>query len=228
MPGRRKQAVRALAFFFVLVLLGPAAWFLPVGDWLADSVEWIEARGAAGVMLFAGGYVLGTLLFVPGALLTIAAGIVYGPWWGGLLSLVCATIGATLAFLVARHLARGIVGRWVAKRESFRALDAAIGKEDWKAVALLRLSPLVPFNVSNYAFGVTRARLSAYVLASFVGMAPGSLLYAWLGHIGAVGLEGREAPPSTPEIVFLAAGLIATAAVTWLLARMARKELKQA
>lgn len=224
---QQKQLFRRSALVAVLVGLLAASWLLPLGPWVESFAGWIEGRGATGVALFAGGYVLGTLLFVPGALLTIAAGVVYGVGWGTLLALTSASVGATLAFLVARYLARAPVERWAARHETFRALDAAIGARAWKVVALLRLSPLLPFNLSNYLFGVTKARLGPYVLASFVGMAPGTLLYVYLGHAGVATLGERDSPPSKPEIVFLAAGLVATAAVSWYLARLAREELKK-
>ena len=216
--------LRSVALVVFVAGLLAASWFLPVGDWVEAFTRWVEQQGAFGVLWFAGGYVLGTVLFVPGSIMSIAAGIVFGMVWGPIIALVSATIGASIAFLIARYLARGPVERWASRNRAFAAIDKAVGAKDWKVIGLTRLSPLIPFNVGNYFFGVTKARFWAYVAASFVGMAPGDFLYAYLGHVGAATL-GHRGKPSTPEIVFLVVGLVATVAVTWYVARVARKQL---
>lgn len=209
----------------VVVALLAASWFLPVGDWVKSFSDWVEQRGALGIVWFILGYALGTVLFVPGALLTIASGIVFG-LWGAPIALIGATLGATLSFLIGRYVARDAVRSWLEGHPKFKAFDEAIGREDWKVIGLLRLSPVVPFSLSNYAFGVSKARLMAYVLASLVCMAPGAFLYAYLGHAGMLALGESASKPGTLQIVFYAVGFVATVALTWYLTRLARKQLK--
>lgn len=144
--------------------------------------------GPAGhVALFA----LGTILFVPGSLFGLAGGALFGPVWGTMLNLAGATLGATAAFLVARHLAADWVGRKTGGR--LARLIAGVEAEGWRFVALMRLVPLVPFNLLNYALGLTRIPLVAYVLASLVCMVPGTLAYTWLGYAGRESVAGSDA-----------------------------------
>ena len=139
------------------------------------------------VVLFA----LGTLLFVPGAVFGLAGGALFGPLWGTLLNLTGATVGATAAFLVARYIASD----WVKRRAGGRLerLMAGVEAEDWRFVAFMRLVPLFPFNLLNYALGLTRIPLSHYVITSLLCMAPGTLAYTWLGHAGREALAGDAA-----------------------------------
>jgi uncharacterized membrane protein YdjX (TVP38/TMEM64 family) len=127
-------------------------------------------------------YALATVLFVPGSVLTVAGGALFGPVWGTLWNLVGATLGATLAFVIARYVASD----WVALRSGERlgGLMRGVEEEGWRFVAFVRLVPLFPFNLMNYAFGLTRIDLRGYVLASFVCMAPGAIAYTYLGYAG--------------------------------------------
>jgi len=152
---------------------------------------WTAAAGAWGPLVFMAGYALATVLFVPGSLLTLAGGALFGPLWGTLYNLTGATLGATLAFLVARYLA----GDWVAARTGRRltALREGIEKEGWRFVAFTRLVPLFPFNLLNYALGLTRIPLGQYVLATYVCMLPGALAYTYLGYAGREAVAGGEA-----------------------------------
>jgi uncharacterized membrane protein YdjX (TVP38/TMEM64 family) len=142
---------------------------------------------AAHVALFA----LGTVLFVPGALFGLAGGALFGPVWGTILNLAGATLGATAAFLVARY----VVADWVRRKAGTRLerLITGVEAEGWRFVALTRLVPLGPFNLLNYALGLTRVPVVAYTLTSFICMAPGALAYAWLGYAGREAVAGNEA-----------------------------------
>jgi uncharacterized membrane protein YdjX (TVP38/TMEM64 family)/rhodanese-related sulfurtransferase len=139
------------------------------------------------VVLFA----LGTILFVPGALFGLAGGALFGPVWGTLVNLVGATLGATAAFLVARYLAAG----WVRRKAGGRLerLVAGVEAEGWRFVAFTRLVPLIPFNLLNYALGLTRIALVPYVATSLICMAPGTLVYTWLGYAGREAIAGNDA-----------------------------------
>lgn len=214
-----------VALGLVVAGLFIASRFLPFGEWIQAFTDWVKEKGSLGAVLFAGGYVLGTLAFFPGSLLTIAAGVAFG-WWGMPLALGSATLGASLAFLVARYLARGAIEKRAKKHEKFNAIDAAVGGNGWKIVGLLRLSPLVPFNVANYFFGLTQVNFWQYVLASLVGMAPGTILYVYLGHVGKMTLAGKG-EVTTPQWVLLGVGLLATAAVTVYLSKLAKTALKK-
>ena len=136
-------------------------------------------------------FALGTILFVPGAIFGLVGGALFGPLWGTLLNLAGATLGATAAFLVARYLAAD----WVRQKAGGRLdrLIAGVEAEGWRFVAFVRLVPLFPFNLTNYALGLTRISLRQYVLASVVCMAPGTLAYTWLGHAGREAAAGNTA-----------------------------------
>ena len=167
-----------------LVLAAGAVWIVMHRDLIdVGAIEtWLRGFGAwapAGFVLI---YAAGTVLFFSGALLSLAGGALFGPVWGTVWNLLGATLGATLAFLIARSLGAD----WVAQRLGgrLRRLVDGVAEEGWRFVALMRLVPLVPFNLLNYALGLTRISLSTYVLASAVCMLPGAIAYTWLGYAG--------------------------------------------
>jgi len=161
-----------------------AAWFtLPIKELLDAFQQWIKELGAWGVAAFAGVYIVAVVLLVPASALTLVAGLVFGAW-GFPLVVTSATIGASLAFLVARHLARDKVKQFAEQRPKLKAVNQAVAEDGWKNVGLLRLSPLVPFNVQNYLFGVTEVGFYPYLATTLVGIMPGSLLYVLLGALG--------------------------------------------
>ena len=211
----------------VVALAAGAAVFLPVGEWAAQLVEWVRGAGVAGVAVYAAVYVIATVLMLPGSILTAGAGLAYGPWWGILLVSPVSVAAATVAFLLGRTVARGWIARRSAADPTFRAVDAAIGRHGLKIVLLLRLSPVFPFNILNYALGLTRVRLRDYVLGSFVGMLPGTFLYIYFGSlVGDVAmLSTGAAPAGTTRQVFSLVGLAATVAVTIYITRVARRAL---
>jgi uncharacterized membrane protein YdjX (TVP38/TMEM64 family) len=210
-----------------LILLSTAVSFLPVAQWVKAFTDWIRHLGLAGAFIFIAVYALAAVLFLPGAIFTIAAGLVYGIVGGTAVALAGATLGAGLAFLVARYLVRGRIEEFARKHRQFGAIDKAIGQEGWKIVGLLRLSPLIPFNVSNYFYGVTSIGFWPYILTSCAGMLPGTLLYVYLGAIGQAGLEGGKKGYSPLQWTFLGTGLLATIAVTAFVSRVAKKALRK-
>ena len=210
-----------------LILLSIALSFLPVAQWVKAFADWIRHLGLAGAFIFIAVYALAAVLFLPGAIFTIAAGLVYGIVAGTAVALTGATLGAGLAFLAARYLVRERIEEFAQKNRKFGAIDKAIGDEGWKIVGLLRLSPLIPFNVSNYFYGLTSIGFWPYLIASCVGMLPGVLLYAYLGAIGQAGLEGGKKGYSPLQWTFLGIGLLATIAVTVFVGRVATKALQK-
>lgn len=135
-------------------------------------------------------YALATVLFLPGSVLTLAGGALFGPLWGTLWNLTGATLGAALAFLIARHLGAD----WVTRRAGARLarLNDGVSAEGWRFVAFTRLVPVFPFNLLNYALGLTRIPFVAYLLATWIFMLPGAFAYTWLGHAGREALSGGE------------------------------------
>lgn len=221
--GRVRVVVIAVAVAALLVL----AYLLDARAWLVSALEWIGRLGAWGPVAFCALYVLACVLLLPGSVLSLGAGAVFGLGKGIVVVSISATLGATAAFLVGRYLVRGWVERTIAANPRFQAIDAAVAREGWKIVALLRLSPVVPFNLLNYAFGVTRVRLRDYVLASWAGMLPGVLLYVYLGSLaGDLAIGGAAGRTRTPaEWALYAVGLLATVAVTVYVTRIARAAL---
>ena len=218
-PWKWLLLVAAVAALFA------ASRLLPVAAWTKHLESWISGQGAAGYLIFYAAYVVAALLFVPGAALTIAAGFLFGLARGTALCSAAATTAAALAFLIARHAARGAVEARARKDRRFTAIDKAIGERGVKVVALLRLSPAVPFSLSNYFYGLTAIRFWPYVLTSWLAMLPGTLLYVYLGAAGKAAARGEGR--SAAENVYLGLGLVATVVVTVYLTRVARSALRK-
>ncbi len=184
-----RPASLARAALLVALAAGLALAFANREQFSQEALQqWLTSAGWWAPVAFIAVYAVGTVLFLPGSVLTLAAGALFGILPGALYSLAGATLGAVLAFLVARHLA----GDWVAQKTGGRLkqLIEGVEAEGWRFVALVRLVPLFPFNLVNYALGLTRIPLAAYALASAVCMLPGALAYAWLGHAGRAALAG--------------------------------------
>ena len=181
-----------LRLVLVVALLAGISWLALHRELLktASLEQELLRFGPWAPVLFVGLYALATVLFFPGSILTVAGGALFGPIWGTLWNLIGATLGATLAFAIARYVA----SYWVAERagERLARLTRGVDEEGWRFVAFVRLVPLFPFSLANYAFGVTRIRLGEYVLASFVCMAPGALAYTYLGYAGREAVSGES------------------------------------
>jgi uncharacterized membrane protein YdjX (TVP38/TMEM64 family) len=195
-------------------------------DTLAELVSWMRGAGAAGVLVYALVYAAAAICLLPGSILMIGAGVAYGPIWGTLIASPASALAATAAFLVGRTVARRRVAAWAARDPRFAAIDAAVGDQGLKLVILVRLSPLVPFNVLNYALGLTRVRTRDYALGSLVGMLPVTFLYVYAGSVVgdlARAAQGGADHPWRP--VLSALGLLATLVVTIHLTRLAKRAL---
>lgn len=186
--------------------------------------DWVDQQGAWGPVFFILGYAVATVAFVPGAALTLAGGFIFGLLWGTVYVFVGATLGASLAFLIARYAARGWVEGKLTDRPDFAKIDKAVGRDGGKIVALLRLSPLFPFVLLNYALGLTSVRFWQYFLACFA-MLPGTFLYVYYGHIGKAATSGDE--KTIWDWVALGVGLLATLVVTWIITKKAKAALDQ-
>jgi len=200
--------------------------------WLTDTLAWIDGLGAIGPIVFIGLYIFATVLFWPGSVLTLGAGLAFGLGLGSLYVFTGATLGAIGAFLVGRYLARGWVAKKISGNEKFAAIDRAVGREGLKIVFLTRLSPIFPFNLLNYAYGVTGVSLRDYALGS-VGMIPGTILYVYIGSLAGslatIGTEaGRDPQAELAQTIVKAIGFIATIAVTVYITKIARQALDAA
>lgn len=228
------DATRPLPIGRILFALVAIGLLISVGRQLAfllqPFAEWVDGLGVLGPLAFIGGYVVATVAFVPGSALTLAAGAIFGLGWGVVYVLIGATLGASAAFLVSRYIARSTVEDRVGENPKFRAIDQAVGEAGFKIVFLLRLSPVFPFNLLNYALGLTKVRFVDYLGAS-IGMLPGSLLYTYYGkllgdvaQLATVGSADRD--PGYYAVLLL--GLVATIVVTTLVTRIARRALREA
>lgn len=223
--GERGHTVRWIVIGVLVLAAIAAIQWLPVGDWIQGAKSWFQDLGAFGPVVFIAAYVVVGLLLLPASALTIAAGSFFGLWLGFAWAVVGANLTAVLAFLIARHLARGALEKRMRSNERFEKLDDAIGSGTWKLVLLLRLSPIVPFGFANYALGLTRVEFVPSTLATFVGMLPGTFVYVYLGFIGAESLHGGG--KTTGQWILLGVGLLASAALVFWLTRMAKAQLSE-
>lgn len=198
---------------------------LHLQDRLKQGLDWIAQLGPWGAILFIGLYVVAAVLFIPGSALTLGAGAIFGVVWGSVYVSIGATLGATAAFLVGRYLARDSIARRIEGNERFAAIDRAVASEGWKIVGLTRLSPVFPFTLLNYAFGLTRVKLRDYVLASWIGMMPGTVMYVYVGSLAKAAAGDRTRTPA--EWALYGLGLLATVGVTVMVTRLARRSLAQ-
>ncbi|MGF1535383.1 MAG: TVP38/TMEM64 family protein [Elainellaceae cyanobacterium] len=220
----------AAAFFFTAspAIAQDSAGFAPQ-QWLQSALEWIQGLGPLGGIAFIAIYIVAAVAFLPGSILTLGAGVVFGVVLGSLLVFIGATIGATAAFLVGRYLARGWVAQKIEGNEKFKAIDTAVGREGFKIVLLTRLSPVFPFNLLNYAYGLTGVSLKDYVLGC-IGMLPGTIMYVYLGSLaGNLATLGAGETPDNAAVQWAIRiiGFIATVAVTLYVTRVARKALDE-
>jgi uncharacterized membrane protein YdjX (TVP38/TMEM64 family) len=229
--NRYATAVKWLSVALIVLSVALVFRRLPVGSLVQTLEHWIGSLGIWGPLVFGLIYVAAVLALLPGSALTLAAGALFGLVGGTIVASLASTSGAALAFLISRYLARGRVAAKLRHYPKFDAIDTAISESGWKIVALLRLSPAVPFNLQNYLYGLTGIRFWTYVLTSWLAMLPGTFLYVYLGHIGREGLEaaagGTERARTPAEWAMLIVGLLATVAVTVYITRLARKTLRQ-
>jgi uncharacterized membrane protein YdjX (TVP38/TMEM64 family) len=206
----------------VVAAIVSGLFYFDVRALLRDSLAWVEQLGPWGPVLFVLIYIVAAVLFVPGSALTLGAGAVFGVALGSVLVSLGATLGATAAFLVGRYFARAWVAKKIEGNAAFAAIDRAVAAEGWKIVGLTRLSPAFPFSLLNYAFGLTRVSLRDYVVASWIGMMPGTVMYVYIGSLARVAGDRTRTPG---EWALLGLGLVATIAVTIFIARIARTAL---
>jgi len=227
---KRRLLFLSIALSIPLLILATKSPY--VQELLRTVLMQIEDLGVWGPVAFIVTYNLATVLFIPGSVLTLGGGVLFGWWWGSIYVFIAATLGATFAFLIGRYLSRDRVIKYMEAHPKFKALDRAVSKEGLKIVFLTRLCPLLPFNLLNYALGITQVSLKDYVLGSF-GMIPGTIMYVYsgslVGNIAAIGTGTQPANPEAEAVKWLINIISFTAAVgvTFFLSRIARKALDE-
>ncbi len=197
---------------------------------LVNVLDWIENLGVIAPIVFILLYIVITVAFLPASVVTLGAGVVFGVVKGSIFVFIGAMLGATAAFLVGRYVARDWISKKIAGNDRFQAIDEAIGREGRKIIFLIRLSPAFPFNLLNYALGLTKVSLKDYVLGT-TGIIPGTIMYVYLGSLaGSLATLGSGESPSNPTITWAIRiiGFIATVAVTVYVTKVARKALQEA
>ena len=223
--------MKKILLFILVIGAALVAWFLYLQDSLPAFMEWVRDQGMLGALVVGLGYVVATVLMIPGSLTTLMIGAIYGPWIGTAVVSPASVIGATFAFMLGRSVFRSSIEQKMGDNPKFSALTTAVEKEGLKVITLVRLSPIFPFSIVNYAFGLTRAKLSHYVLGSFVGMLPGTLMYVYLGaavgDITKLASEGLG-DTGTAGLLLKYGGLAATIVVTVFVTKAAKKALAEA
>jgi uncharacterized membrane protein YdjX (TVP38/TMEM64 family) len=222
-------AIKIAEVIVVILALTAAVILLPVKDWLVAMLAWTQNLGVWGPVFVAAFYIVACILFLPGSVLTLGAGFIFKVFIGTITVSIGSTLGACAAFLVGRTIARDWISRKIIANEKFAAIDNAVGQQGFKIVLLTRLSPIFPFNLLNYAFGLTKVSFTKYALASWIGMLPGTVMYVYFG----AGLRSL-ADVATGKVetgaagqIFFWFGLAVTIVVTVFVTHLARKALKQ-
>lgn len=227
LPRQRMMTVVGwVSMVIIVVALVTIVGSLPTDYAMMALKNWISGLGVWGPVAFVLVYIVGTVLFVPGTILTLVAGAMFGLGVGMVTASIGSTVGASLAFLISRYVARDKIAVMAGRNRRFGAIDQAIADGGWKIVALLRLSPVTPFTLENYLYGLTRIHFWPYVLTSWLAMLPGTGLYVYLGHVtgAAVGADRVRTPW---EWTLLAVGLLATAVAMVYLTRLAHSKLQK-
>ncbi|MEG5015237.1 MULTISPECIES: TVP38/TMEM64 family protein [unclassified Microcoleus] len=225
-PSNRWKLILGIGLAVALIA---ATRFFNFQGILKNALESIASLGPWGPAAFILIYIVATVLFIPGSLLTLGSGVLFGVVGGSVCVSIGSILGATCAFLVGRYLTRDWVSKQIEGNQKFKAIDSAVASEGWKIVLLTRLSPIFPFNLLNYAFGVTQVSLKDYFLASWIGMIPGTVMYVYIGSLAgslaALGSSGRSR--TAAEWTLYGIGLLATIALTVYATRLAKKALDE-
>lgn len=143
--------------------------------------EWVSGFGIIAPLVYIGFYIVATLFFLPGLPITVLSGVAFGPVWGVVYVWIGAVTGVSLAFLVARYVARDLVENWVSGNAQFQKIDEKVEQEGWRILMFTRLVPIFPFNLQNYAYGLTKIKFLTYMLVSAIFMLPGTIAYVQIG-----------------------------------------------
>ncbi len=224
-PPKRSPWMKLIFIATAVCAVIALAQVVDIPGMIAAVLAWVENLGAVGMAVFVGLYILACVLVLPGSAITLGGGAIYGLPLGFALVSLGSTLGATVTFIIARYLARDWVAGKVEGNATFKSMDEAVAQQGWKIVFLTRLTPLIPFNIQNYGYGLTKVSLPHYILASWIGMMPGTLLYVYIGTLGGEAAEGGQ---TAGQWAMNGIALVATIVVTVVITRMAKKALKDA
>lgn len=226
-PPRARLPLAKLALGLLAVAAIAALYhFLPIREWLEAFKHYVATLGPLGWVVYALGYAVCCVLFIPASILTLSAGAIFGVVKGSIIVVCGATLGAALSFLLARTVMRKRIAAMTASNAKFRALDQAITQEGWKIVALIRCSIVFPFTYINYAFGLTGIGFVPYVVATFLGVIPATVAFVYLGDAAGTAATATKAQ-STALIVKIIGGAIALG-VSIFVTRIATRAIKRA
>lgn len=223
-----KKLTSILKFIAVIIAVAGiiiAAKQLGITSYLDKAIQWVDGLGSWGPIAFIAIYIVASAAFISGAALTLGAGALFGVVKGSILVSIASTSAAAVSFLIGRYLARDRVAKLIESQPKFAAVDKAVAQEGWKIVGLVRLSPVFPFVFLNYAFGITQVSFRDYVLASWIGMMPGTVMYVYFGSLAQ--LAGEAAGGGIAKAVLNIVGLLATVAVTVYVTKIAKKALDE-
>jgi uncharacterized membrane protein YdjX (TVP38/TMEM64 family) len=227
-PAKKGLIIKLALAAAAIALLVSGSKYLHLQELLTGALQWVSSLGMWGPVIFIIIYIVACVLLIPGTILTLGAGVIFGVVKGSVIVSISATLGATAAFLAGRYLARDWVAGKIEENQKFKSIDEAVAREGWKIVGLTRLSPVFPFVILNYAYGLTKVSLRDYFFASWIGMIPGTVMYVYIGSLAGdlakLGAGGRVRTPC--EWALYGVGFLATVAVTVFVTRIARKALK--
>ena len=220
--------IRRVVVAIAVLAIGAVVVFTPLRAWAIALVTWVKEQGPAAAVVYSAIYVVAAVALTPASALTLGAGFIYGVAWGSVVVVPAAVLAALVAFMIARRFARDTVQRRVATHRTFGAIDRAVGRAGFKITLLLRLSPIVPYGLLNYALGVTGVRFRDYAAATMIGMLPGTITYVYLGSLATSATELDHAP--TRGWLYWGGAALAIAAMvgaTWIGRRELRRELAE-
>ncbi len=225
----KSARIRLIALGVIIASVVAASFLLPVKSWLVGGLEWVRGLGVWAPVFVVAFYIIACILFLPGSVLTLGAGFLFKLALGIITVSIGSTLGACAAFIVGRTVARKWVSEKIGGNKKFAAIDKAVGQQGFKIVLLTRLSPVLPFNLLNYAFGLTKVSFWQYALGSWIGMLPGTVMYVYLGAglRSLAAIAAGEVETGRAGRIFFWFGMAATAAVTIFVTRIARRALRQ-
>ncbi|MBA7614889.1 TVP38/TMEM64 family membrane protein [subsurface metagenome] len=219
-PRKKQSLWRPIVLAVILISFMVLAKVFNLGSRLGELREWILSLGTFGPLVYVLIYIVAVVFAIPGSVITVLGGVLFGSVVGVASVSVGSTIGASLAFLVSRHFARGAISQKFARNKKFHHLDQLTEEHGAIIVAITRLVPLFPFNLLNYGFGLTRVPFWTYVFWSWICMLPGTILYVVGADAVATAISERRIP-WVMVIILVVIGVIIT-----FLVRQARKKLK--
>ena len=214
---------KPLPLVLVVAAMVAALIYFDAPPALRGALVWVEQLGPAGAVIFVLLYIVAAVFLVPGSVLTLAAGTLFGVVYGSVLVSLASTLGAAAAFLIGRYAARDWVAAKVAGNATFQSISQTVSREGWKLVGLTRLSPVFPYTLLNYAYGLTPVKFVHYILASWIAMMPATVMFVYLGSIARAGATSAGRTPAQWGLYGL--GLLATIGVTIFVTRIAKKAL---